>query len=177
MRTVLALLVAGAVGVACSSSSFQSSPVDLSGNYTVDITNADNGCMFTSWMQGASARGVALAVQQEGSTATGTVTGVSGLYLDVLLGTHQFSGTVDGSTFTMTAIGSNAVKDMMCSFTFKATVTGTLDGDAIQGNITYTETTNGSSDCGYHSTCSSVQNYAGIRAPGADAGPADAGGG
>jgi hypothetical protein len=175
MRNVLAGSIACIVAVACSNS-FNGSSVDLTGDYTVALTDGANDCMFPNWTQGSSTQGIALDVQQEGSSVTGTVNGVAAVVLDALLGTHQFQGTVDGSSFTMTAIGSNAAKDQGCSYTVKATVTGTLDGDAIQGSITYTETTNGSSDCGYHATCSSVESYAGVRAPDAGAIP-DAGGG
>jgi hypothetical protein len=164
-----------AAAVACGGGSFQSSgpPSDVSGDYAATLTNGSNGCQFSNWTAGSTAENVHLTVQQTGSEATATVTGVAGLLFDVILGgTPQFQGTVTGDSFTLTAVGTNSAKDGQCSFTIKATLTGTLSGDAIQGQLSYAETTNDSSDCGFHATCSSVQSYAGVRAP--DAGAAGA---
>jgi hypothetical protein len=164
-----------ACAFACGGGSFQSSsappaPSDISGDYIVTLTNGANACQFSNWTSGSSSN-VHLDMQQTGSNATGTVTGVAGLLFDVILGgMPTFQGTVSGDSFSLAAVGTNSAKDGQCSYTIKATLTGTLTGDAIQGQLTYSETTNGSSDCSYHATCSSVEAYAGARAP-------DAGGG
>jgi hypothetical protein len=158
---------------ACGGGAFQTNPApsDISGDYTITLTNQGNGCQFANWTNGSTASDVHLDVQQQASTATATVTGVAGALFDLILGgTPQFQGTVTGSSFSMAAEGSNASMDGQCTYTIKATLTGSSDVDAIQGQLTYTETTNGSSDCGYHDTCSSVQSYAGARAPASDAG-------
>jgi hypothetical protein len=60
--------------------------------------------------------------------------------------------------------------DGACSFTIKATLAGSISDNSISGQITYSETTNGSPACGYHATCTSVQAFAGVRAPSADGG-------
>jgi hypothetical protein len=159
--------------VACGGGSFQSSPqalTDISGDYIVTLTNGANDCQFANWTSGSSSS-VHLDVQQTGSSATGSVTGVAGLLFDAILGgMPEFQGTVSGDSFNLAAVGTNSAKDGQCSYTIKATLTGTLTGDAIQGQLAYSETTNGSSDCSYHATCSSLQAYAGARAPDAGAG-------
>lgn len=177
-RSILGIAVAAflAGAFACGGSSFQSSssppaPSDISGDYIATLTNGANDCQFPNWTAGSTAS-VHLAVQQTGSSATATVTGVAGFLFDVILGgMPQFQGTVSGDSFDLVAVGTNASNDGQCSYTIKATLTGTLTGDAIQGNLTYSETTNGSSDCSYHATCTSVEAYAGARAP--DAGVGD----
>jgi len=164
-----------ASAIACGGSSFQPSPSttapsDIGGDYIATLTNGTNDCQFANWTAG-STTSVHLDVQQTGPSATATVTGVAGLLFDVILGgMPQFQGTVSGDSFDLVAVGTNASKDGQCSYTIKATLTGTLTGDAIQGNLTYSETTNGSSDCSYHATCTSVEAYAGARAPDAGAG-------
>jgi hypothetical protein len=177
-RFVLSIALPSALvacAMACGGDSFQSSssppaPTDIGGDYLATLTNGNNDCQFANWTAGSTAN-VHLDLQQTGSAATGTVTGVAGLLFDVILGgMPQFQGTVAGDSFSLVAVGTNASKDGQCLFTIKVTLTGALTGDAIQGDLTYSETTNGSSDCGYHATCTSVQAYAGARAP-------DAGGG
>jgi hypothetical protein len=158
---------------ACGGGSVESppAPADVSGNYTLAITNGTNGCQFSNWTSGSSTQGVHLTLDQSGADAGATVTGLVGALFDVILGgMPHFEGTVSGTSFTLTAVGTNSATDGQCSFTIKATMTGTETGDAIQGQISYGETTNGSADCGFHATCASVQSYAGVRTP-------DAGGG
>jgi hypothetical protein len=150
---------------ACSGSSFQAETANISGNYSVTLTDQANGCMFAgNWTPGASAQNVPVAIQQQGTSATATVSGVAALLLDLVLGTAMFSGSVQGQSFSLIAIGSTALKEGVCEYTIRATLAGTIDGDAIQGTITYSETTNGSPTCTYHSTCTSVQTFAGVRA-------------
>jgi hypothetical protein len=163
--------------VSCGGSSSSPAPSDISGDYTITVTDGANACMFTNFMQGHVTTNVGVTIVQQGSSATGTVTGLAAGTLDILLGTSSFEGTVSGDSFTLTAIGSNPYKVGMCAFTVKGTITGSITGDAIQGTVTYTETTNGSSDCTYENTCSTVQDFAGVRAPDAGIAPADAGSG
>jgi hypothetical protein len=156
----------------CGGSTFQANqpPANIAGDYSVSLTNGNNGCQFANWTQGSTAQDVHVMLAQQGASATATLTGLAGLLFYVVLGTVQFQGTVSGDSFTLTAVGSNPARDGMCTFTIKATLTGSTAGDTIQGQLAYTETTNGSPDCSYHSTCSSIQSFAGARPPAADAG-------
>jgi hypothetical protein len=150
----------------CSGSGFTATPTDISGDYNTTLTNGDNSCMFANWTSGSTTQNVHVTIKQTGGSATATVTGVAGLLFDVILGgMPQFAGTVTGDGFTLTAVGTNSAKDGQCAYTLKATLSGTITGDAIQGQIVYAESTNGSPDCSYHSTCTSTQAYAGARAP------------
>lgn len=164
------LLALSVLLAACSGSSFQASTAHVAGDYSVTLTNGSNGCQFTNWTVGSTVQDVHVTIEQQGTTATATVDGLAAAVFDVVLGTAAFQGSVQGESFTLTAIGSNAAKVENCSFTIKATMAGAISGDAIQGTVTYTETTNGSPDCGYRSTCSSVESFAGVRAPAADGG-------
>jgi hypothetical protein len=181
------LLALSVLLAACGGSSFQSAAdvagdaatadvagdaatADIAGDYSVTLTNGSNGCQFTNWTSGSTVQDVHVTVEQQGTMATATVDGLAAAFFDVVLGTAAFQGSVQGDSFTLTAIGSNAAKVENCSFTIRATMAGAISGATIQGTVTYTETTNGSPDCGYRSTCSSVESFAGVRAPAADGG-------
>ncbi len=155
---------------ACGGSSFSSQTADVAGVYTVDLTTGDNGCMFTSWTPGSSTMNVPVTLTQQGANATATVGGLAALVLDVVLGTAEFQGKVTGDSFSLAAFGSTTAKDGSCPFTIKAMLTGNISGDSISGQITYSESTNGSPSCSYHATCTSVQTFDGVRAPSADGG-------
>jgi len=143
---------------------------NVAGDYTVDLTTGDNGCMFANWMPGTSNMNVPVTLAQQGTTATATVGGLAALVLVVGLGTAKFQGTVTGDSFSLADYGTAHSTDGDCSYTLKATLTGSISGDSISGQITYSETTNGSPACTYHATCTSVQAFAGVRAPSADGG-------
>src|SRR5271155_1188176 len=121
-------LAAAAVVTSCSGSSFASGPANIGGNYSVSITSGDNGCEFPNWTSGAMTQNIEVAITQNGTTASATVSGLVAILFDVALGTAQFQGSVQGDTFTLTDIGSNAAKDGDCSYTLKATLSGTAVG-------------------------------------------------
>jgi hypothetical protein len=159
---------------ACGGSSFSSQTANVAGDYTVELTTGDNGCMFTSWTAGSTATAVPVTLTQQGANTTATVGGAAAIVLDLLfgtaLGTSQFHGSVTGGSFSLADYGTTHATDGDCSYTLKATLTGSISGNSISGQITYSETTNGSPACGYHATCTSVQAFDGVRAPSADGG-------
>jgi hypothetical protein len=168
-RPLFAPLACVALAAACGGSSFQTT-ANITGTYDVSLTNGANGCQFASWTTGAMVSNIGVDITQNGTNASAQVTGLAALVYAVDLGTATFTGSVQGDTFTMTAFGSHAATDGQCSYTLKASMTGTQLGDSVQGQLTYSETTNGSPDCGYHATCTSVQSFAGVRPPSADGG-------
>jgi hypothetical protein len=168
--SVVPVIALAALAAACGGNSFSSQTADVAGDYTVDLKTGDNGCMFTSWTPGSSTMNVPVTLTQQGTTVTATVGGLAAAVLDLVLGTAQFQGTVTGDSFSLSAFGTAHATDGDCSYTLKATLAGSISGDSIQGQITYSESTNGSPACSYHATCTSVQNFDGVRAPSADGG-------
>jgi hypothetical protein len=168
--SVLPVIALAALVAGCGGTSFTSQTGDVAGVYSVALTTGSNGCEFDKWTVGSSVMDVPVTLTQQGTSATATVSGPAALVLDLVLGTAQFQGTVTGDAFTLTAYGSTSLKDGDCAFTIKASLSGSISNDAIQGQITYSETTNGNPACAYHSTCSSVQSFDGVRAPSADGG-------
>jgi hypothetical protein len=148
------------IGVACSSS-----PVNVAGSYSVQLTNGSNGCMFQTYTVGSDTMNVPVAVTQSGSTATATVSGVAGDYLNLVLGSDSFSGSVDGSSLDLTLTGTRALSQGNCAYTYNATLMAELADNSLSGSVDYTADTNNGSDCGALVGCITTQNIAGSRPP------------
>ncbi len=162
-RSLVACSLAVLGVVACSGGGGPAA--DFTGNYTVAITNKDNGCNYPNWTVGNTASGIPLTVTQSGDSVTGTVTGLTGTYMNLVLGTNTFTGSGSGATVTLTAYGTRNATSGNCAYTTNAIISATLTGDALQGTISYTPKTNGSPDCGALASCASVQAMSGARPP------------
>ncbi|HEX3769230.1 MAG TPA: hypothetical protein VHV30_00125 [Polyangiaceae bacterium] len=159
-----AAVLGGWLLAACSSSS-SGSPANVAGDYSVNVTDANNGCDLQDWTQGSSATNIPLQITQSGSSAQATVTGLTGTYLQTVIGTNAFSGPVAGETATLTAAGTRSFTVAGCTFTVNMTAALAFSGDTVQGTNTYSANTNHSPDCGAIETCTSVQNLSGSRPP------------
>ncbi len=138
----------------------------VEGAYTISITNRENGCGFDDFSTGESTAGIGLRLEASGSEATGTVTEVgSALVLSLVLGSNVFEGTVSGSSVTLTREGTTPFSQGSCAYTLNATLTATVSGDVIQGNLRYTAATNDSSDCADLEGCVTRQEFNGTRPP------------
>ncbi len=162
MGALLGLALAG-----CGSSSNSGAPpADFSGVYSVAITNGQNGCGFANWTVGKKSNGTPVTITQSGASASADVGGVARIDYDVLLGSHVFPGTVSGTGMAATIHGTTSFKKgTNCTYQVTANLAATLSGNSISGNVNYTTTTNGGSDCGTLNGCASTQSFAGSRPP------------
>src|SRR5690349_16693792 len=103
-------------------------PADLAGDYTISVTDGDNGCNLANWMKGTSTKNIDFTVTQSEAHAVGLVGGLAGTYMDLVLGSHKFEGEVTGDAFSMTDYGTNQGTMNGCSYTINATIDGTIDG-------------------------------------------------
>ncbi len=156
-RALFLLLLAAGCGSAA--------PVDFTGTYTVNVTNGSNVCGFPNWSTGSSSTGIPLTISQNGGMLSAQVGGLTGVYLDLILGSHTLSGTAAGDTFDLTLPGSRAGSQGTCAYTINAHALGTLSGDALSDSLHYTAATNHSPDCAALASCESVQNFNGTRPP------------
>jgi hypothetical protein len=140
-------------------------PVDVAGNYMVTITNGANQCAFAGFTEGTVATGVPLTVTQEEAAVTAAVEGAAGAFLDLVLGSRQFDGELDGSALSLTLFGTAPFMVGACTYTVNGEVSATVDGDLIEGTIDYRPSTNGSPDCGVLETCVTSQQFNGTRPP------------
>ncbi len=140
---------------------------DVAGNYTIALTNGDNGCNLASFTPGSMTSGVSAVVVQDGSRVTLTIEGLAGLALVGLLGANHnvFTGDVDGDSLEVESIGTKPYNTNNCTYTYNATIDGQLDGDVLRGRITYRAADNGNSDCSQVHGCLSYQDYNGTRPP------------
>ena len=140
-------------------------PVDAAGDYTVNVTNGDNGCEIDGWNEGESSSGIPMTITQDGAEVTLVVGGGGALLLNLATGTNSFTGTVTGDTVNGRIIGANSSRQGMCASTIDVDLVGTVTGDAIQGELAYTPRTNGHPDCGVLDRCSNIQRFSGSRPP------------
>jgi hypothetical protein len=140
-------------------------PAWVAGDYTISVTNHENGCNFANWQEGDTTTGIDLMVTQAGEDVTGDVGGATGVWLDVTLGGSTYTGTVDGDRVSMTLHGTRSNVAGGCSYFINSTVSATLTGDALQGEITYRPLTNDHPDCSTITGCVSRQAFNGTRPP------------
>lgn len=146
---------------ACGSSD----PADVAGEYTIALTNRDNGCELANWTVGAQSTGVTVTITQEGSRATADVTGGGGLILDAVLGASVYTGEVDGNELLLELFGTRSQMRGNCTLTFNSEIDATLAGDALAGRIDYKAATNDNPDCAAVEGCVSFQEFNGTRPP------------
>jgi hypothetical protein len=141
-----------------------SDDANVAGNYTVTLTDGDNGCNLPSWTSGATSTAT-VTLTQGGNNVTANVTGVTGLALDVGLGSHSFTGKVNGSDLDLQLFGTRSNSSGNCTYTLNATIRATVSGSNLNGQIDYTSATNGNPDCSTIDKCDSFQDVSGSRAP------------
>jgi hypothetical protein len=160
MRTLPLLLIA--LAAACGSST----PANVAGQYTVAVTNRDNGCNLQNWTVGQSAANIMVAITQNGATADATVQGAVGGYLDIILGAHDFTGDIDSHHLSLTLFGTRTQNSGNCTWTYNANLEADLAGDVLTGTIDYSPKTNGNPDCtAMQNACKSTQDFNGTRPP------------
>jgi hypothetical protein len=139
-------------------------PADVAGDYSINVTNRENGCEFENWQEGESTTAIPLAVTQQDSDVEGVIGGAVGVYMNVVLGSNTFSGSASGNSVTLTLIG-RAMMEGNCAYTLNATLHGVLQDDVLTGTIEYTRATNDNPDCAPLEGCVSRQEFNGARPP------------
>jgi hypothetical protein len=167
-RNLLAVLFA-VLGLCGCSSGQQFTPdmstADVSGVYSVALTNDASTCPFPNWMEGKTASGVGLTITQDGAKIHGTIDDpATALVFTLAFGSTNFDGTVSGKDLTLVNYGSRNQSMGNCTFTYNATAEGTLNVDSISGTITYAPATNDNPDCAAVQ-CSATQRFSGSRPP------------
>jgi hypothetical protein len=142
-------------------------PEDVAGEYSINLTNGENGCNFDNWTVGESTTNIPLTITQDGGHATATLGGAVAVYLDLALGSHVYSGSVDGSHLSLAIYGTRSATTGSCAYTVNSFVEADLDveNDLLAGTVRYDAATNGSPDCGSIQGCSTRQSFNGLRPP------------
>jgi hypothetical protein len=142
-----------------------SDDVSAAGDYTVTVTDRDNGCNLPSWTAGMMTNATVTITQSANDDVTALVTGVAGLALDFGLGSHSFTGKIRGSSLDLKLFGTRSNSMGNCTYTLNAAIRAVVTGDMMAGQIDYTSATNGNPDCSGIENCDSFQDLTGTRAP------------
>ena len=159
MRRVALLLVL----TGCYDWDALSSTFDFSGDYTVVVTNGQNGCGFANWTPGQMSGAIPLKITQTMDQVVVEVGGLTGDLLNLVCGSKQLAGTVHQGAIDVSLICPKQSMQMMCMFHYVAHAHATLNGNHITGTIDYTTVTNHSPDCGQLENCRSTQTFTGNR--------------
>jgi len=140
-------------------------PADMGGDYMVSLTNGQNTCAtVTDWTEGQQSTGIPVSIVQDGTILTAEVGGAAALYFILLTGDYNFTGEIHGNEFTLTCYGTRPTTAGNCTYTVNAIITGTVDGNAIQGTMTYQPALSDNPDCAQHD-CQAEQAFSGSRPP------------
>jgi hypothetical protein len=142
-------------------------PANVEGNFTVAITNRDNGCNLGNWTVGDTNQGIAVAIAQEGADVSATVEGVTGGVLNLWLGSNVFSGDIDETQLDLDLFGTRPQMQNTCTFTYNAKIVGDIEGDTLEGRVEYraATTTPNNPDCASIQGCLTFQEFNGTRPP------------
>jgi hypothetical protein len=139
--------------------------VNIAGDYSVALTDRDNGCNLGNWTVGQQTSGIPVTITQSMSDVTCEVGGLAQIALDAGLGAHVFTGSVAGTSVDANILGTVAQQSGNCTYTYNAEIYGTLSGNALAGFVHYTAATNGNPDCTGLENCVSTQEFSGSRPP------------
>jgi hypothetical protein len=138
---------------------------NVEGDFTVAVTNRDNGCMFENWVIGESSSGIPVTIAQDGTDVAASIEGGVGAFFDLVLGAHVYTGTVNGNDLFLELFGTRGQQMGNCSFTYNSIIDGSISGDTLTGRIEYTAKTNGNPDCAALEGCVTFQDFNGTRPP------------
>src|SRR4051812_1319496 len=126
-RTLPFIVVSVLAG--CSSSS----PADVAGDYTVNITDKANGCMLGNWTEGDTTNNIGVSITQTGAHATVTVNGLAGAYVNAVIGGSTWDGSVDGNQIDAILHGTVSKSMGNCSYFITAEIAASLTKDTLDG--------------------------------------------
>ena len=141
------------------------SDANVAGDFTIALTNRDNGCELENWVVGNQATNIPVVITQSGADVTATVNGAAGVVLDLALGARVYTGTVDGNDLLLELFGTRGQQRGNCSFTFNSNIDASISGDTLTGRIDYRAATNANPDCAPLEGCVSFQEFNGTRPP------------
>jgi hypothetical protein len=167
---LLVLLVPAAAVVACSSETFDSTPTNFAGNYTVNVTNDANGCNLANWDPGKSSSLPFTITQPAGSAdLSGQIGGGAGAIIKLFAGTDTLTGTAAAGGFaisTTTKADLSEQQDPACKFQLLIKADAKQSAkDAIEGTLTYSVIATTGTCTTKTVGCKSLQKFNGSRPP------------
>ncbi|HEU4733084.1 MAG TPA: hypothetical protein VFT22_34560 [Kofleriaceae bacterium] len=142
---------------ACSSD-----PSNVAGDFSVMVTNRDNGCNIANWTVGAT-NSATVTLTQRDNDVTANVTGLGAFALDLLLGGHAYTGKINDSDLALDLFGVRSFTTGNCTYTFNSEIRATINGDLLEGQLNYRTADNDNPDCAGLKNCLSFQDFSGTR--------------
>jgi hypothetical protein len=166
-RALLAATSSLVLATACGDdfSAAPEPPADVEGQYSVAVTNRDNGCAFESFDDGATATNIPLTVTQDGSNLSAKIGGLTGTAFSLLVGVDTLQGQIQGNELSLAIVGTATQTQGECSFSIDVHAEATASGDALQGTLEYVPDTAEGAQCAALVGCSTYQDFAGSRPP------------
>lgn len=140
----------------CSSSEFDTAPVNVSGAWVGTATNASNSCPGDFKVGETSA--VNANVTQDGKAVSIKVAGSVGFWVNFFVGADTFTGTIEGTKLDATLLGSKELKEGLCVYKVTAIMSGSADNAKMSGTVTYKPNVV-SGDCALVRDCSRSQTF------------------
>ena len=137
---------------------------NAAGDYTVSLTNRDNGCSIMNWTIAASSNATVTLTQSDASV-TASVTGLGAVALELVVGGHVYTGKISGDTLDLNLFGTRSNSTGNCTYTYNSEIHAVLDGNVLTGQIDYHTATNNNPDCAAIKDCRSFQDFNGTRPP------------
>jgi hypothetical protein len=150
-------------------------PIDPTGTWELQLTYEENGC-FNDWpAEGTVLSSVELVItRDELGRVLGRIEGVLGAYVALVLGTRDLLGEVASGHLRLRLDGRYSSELVGCAFVYGMDFDGIVDGDAIEGTVTFGRRLPDTPLCD-PARCRSRLSFRGRRRPAIDAGAIDAG--
>ncbi len=154
MRAFAALILILGVLPSCS----DDPPPDIAGSYAVDVQSGPDGCMLEGFTEGASTFDLTQDAEDP-SLVSADINGAIAPFLGLDLGGTEFSGTLDGSSLTLTRTGTQR-QTVGCVWRVNGAIDAVIAGDVLSGDITYTGVImTETADCPFEDDCTSTQSF------------------
>lgn len=140
-------------------------PVNFNGTYTTTITNKANGCEFANWMVGNKTQNVEVVMATDATDAKSvvvTVQGFAGGFLELFVGSRIFISNTNGNEISGLLLGREST-DAGCMQQSRIRINGKLNGDALDGTLTYGFVVKNPETCGIKASCATQQTIVGSR--------------
>ena len=160
----LPVLVVAPVAALLCAAACSSDNGNAAGDYTVTLTNRDNGCNIAGWTVGNTSTAT-VTLTQANNNVTAAVTGLGAVALELVVGGHTYTGKISGDSLDLSLFGSRTNMMGNCTYTFNSEIHAVLDGDVLTGQIDYLSATNNNPDCAPVKDCRSFQDFNGTRPP------------
>jgi hypothetical protein len=167
VATALRGVLVGIVSLGLSACGGSSDPVNFNGTYTTTIVNGENGCGLDRWTAGEKSDNVQVIATTDAlnrNSVLVAVQGIAGGLLELSVGSRTFVSTSSGNELTGLLVGREA-NDKGCMQSTRIRLKAKLNGDTLEGSLSYSFEVKNPEACGIKANCANIQTIKGLRPP------------